>query len=256
MFKQGPSTNRERETLLLLRKALPEYEINPHMRLANVVRGKLAYTGAMGQYELDFVVQNPETGEVICAIELDDTTHDTDDGRRRDANKNRWMEQARILLIRIRMPSEAFTIRERLNLPGKFDIPEETVYSFEKKSTSKTFTKMVQGAVFLIAAIVFAFWAFNAVIKGVTSNFNSKVLAQQQMNQQNLIRQAEADSLKKLESEQMEARRTVNVQSPHYERVLIRGKSARECSNGNVINNISIACMKDHYENVWVTGNP
>jgi len=91
MFRRGPSTSRERETLLLLREALSEYEINPHMRLANVVKGKLSYTRAMGQYELDFVVQDPATGEVICAIELDDSTHDTEDGRRRDANINRSM---------------------------------------------------------------------------------------------------------------------------------------------------------------------
>jgi len=45
MFNQGPSTSRERETLLLLRAALPEYEINPHMRLANVIKGKLSSRG-------------------------------------------------------------------------------------------------------------------------------------------------------------------------------------------------------------------
>jgi len=128
MIKRGPSTQRERETLLLLRQALPEYEINPHMRLANVVRGRLNYTRAMGQYEMDFVVQDPTTGEVVCAIELDDPTHDTEDGRRRDGNKNGWMAKARIKLIRIRMPSDAITIRERMNQPIEhtieYKIPE------------------------------------------------------------------------------------------------------------------------------------
>lgn len=257
MFKQGPSTKRERETLLLLREALPEYEINPHMRLANVVKGKLPYTGAMGQYELDFVVQDPKTGEVVCAIELDDPTHDTDDGRRRDANKNRWMAQARIPLIRIRMPDEALTIRERLNQPINFDIPEATIYSFENKPASKSATKQIQATAFSIAAIIFAWWAFTSVMKGITNSFNSKALAlQQQINHQNAARQAETDSLKQLQAEQMDAHRNANALPSHYERVLVRGKSVRECSNGNVINDASVACMKDHYETVWVTGNP
>jgi hypothetical protein len=255
MLKQGPSTNRERETLLLLRETLPEYEINPHMRLANVVKGKLDYIRAMGQYELDFVVQAPATGEVICAIELDDSTHDTEDGRRRDANKNRWMAQARIPLIRIRMPNEAFTIRERLNQPINFDIPEETIFSFEKKPTPEIGTKKIYAAVFAIFAIAFVLWAFNAVLKNVTSSISNKALAvQQQINQQNLTHQAEINSLKKLEAQQLEAGRKINIQPPHYERVLVRGKSVRECSIGGVINNTSVACMKDHYENVWVSG--
>ena len=257
MFTQGPSTNRERETLLLLREALPEYEINPHMRLANVVKGRLAYIGAMGQYELDFVVQAPATGEVICAIELDDSTHDTEDGMRRDANKNRWMAQARIPLIRIRMPNEASTIRERLNQPINFDIPEKTIFSFEKKKTSGVGTRKINAAVFAFLAIAFVLWAFNAVMKNVTSNFSNKALAmQQQINQQNLTRQAEINSLKKLEADQLEAGRKVNIQPPHYERVLVRGKSVRECSINGVINNTSVACMKDHYENVWMNGGP
>lgn len=185
MFKQGPSTNRERETLLLLREALPEYEINPHMRLANVVKGKLAYTRAMGQYELDFVVQAPATGEVICAIELDDSTHDTDDGRRRDGNKNRWMAQARIPLIRIRMPNEALTIRERMNQPINYNIPEENIYSFEKKPTSKYGNKFYAPA-FAIAAGIIVFLAFNSVMNGITSSFSNKALVMQQINQQKL----------------------------------------------------------------------
>lgn len=95
------------------------------MRLANVVRGRLNYTRAMGQYEMDFVVQDPTTGEVVCAIELDDPTHDTEDGRRRDGNKNGWMAKARIKLIRIREPSEALNIRELMNKPIDLNIPEE-----------------------------------------------------------------------------------------------------------------------------------
>jgi hypothetical protein len=259
MFRQGPSTSRERETLLLLREALSEYEINPHMRLANVVKGKLSYTRAMGQYELDFVVQDPATGEVICAIELDDSTHDTEDGRRRDANKNRWMAQARIKLIRIRLPADAITIRERMNQPINFNIPDEITYSFEKRPRSNSGATPFQGAMLSIIAIVLVVWGFTAVIKGVTNNLINKAVApqlqlQQQLLQQNAARQAEARLQKQQEMEQAEARRRVDAQQPHYERAIVKGKSARECSNGNVINNDSILCMKDHYEMILVSG--
>ena len=272
MFIKGPSTKRERETLLLLREALPEYEINPHMRLANVVKGKLSYTRAMGQYEMDFVVQEPTTGEVICAIELDDSTHDTEDGRRRDANKNRWMSQARIKLIRIRMPSDAITIRERMNQPIDFNIPVERPYRehvnqpiehnmpydgpylFENKLRSSKGMKQIQAAFLLIIFVVLAMWGVNAVIKNMTSKFVSRVQAQQmQFQQQTAARQQEAILQRQQEMEQAEARRRVEAQQPHYERMLVKGKSARECSNGNVINNASVACMQDHYEMVLVS---
>lgn len=259
MFREGPPTNRERETLLLLREALSEYEINPHMRLANVVKGKLSYTRAMGQYELDFVVRDPATGEVICAIELDDSTHDTEDGRRRDANKNRWMAQARIKLIRIRVPADATTIRERMNQPIEYNILEERIFSFEKRPRSSKGAKRLQAAMLFIIVIALGMWGVNAVIKGMTNNFVNKVQAQQKQLQQKLLQQnadqlAEARFQKQQEMEQAEARRRVEAQQPHYERMLVKGKTARECSNGNVINNASVECMKDHYEMVLVSG--
>lgn len=257
MFKQGPSTNRERETLLLLREALPEFEINPHMRLANVVKGKLPYTGAMGQYEIDFVVQDTATGEVICAIELDDLTHDTEDGRRRDGNKNRWMAQARIKLIRIRMPEEALAIRERITQPIDFNIPEDITYSVEKRTILNRGAKYFQGAILSIIAVVLVVWVFTAVLKSVTSNLSNKVVERQnQLQQQSAAHQAEASLQKQQEMEKVEAQRRGQAQQPRYERVLIKGKSARECSNGNVINNASLECMKDHYETVLVSGSP
>lgn len=254
MFKQGPSTSRERETLLLLREALPEYEINPHMRLANVVKGRLAYTRAMGQYEMDFVVQNPDNGDVVCAIELDDSTHDTDDGRRRDGNKNRWMAQARIPLIRIRQPDEARTIRERVNQPIDFNIPDGHVYSFEKKELSKKGTKIMYAAVITVVFGAFVFFAFNSLVTGIGNTIKNNAIARQQ---QNLNQQIGTSLVKQPpEAEQSGIRGKVNAQPAHYERVLIRGKSARECSYGGVINNTSVECMKDRYENVWVSGNP
>jgi cell division protein FtsB len=287
MIIKGPSTKRERETLLLLREALPEYEINPHMRLANVVKGKLSYTRAMGQYEMDFVVQEPATGEVICAIELDDSTHDTEDGRRRDANKNRWMSQARIKLIRIRMPSDAITIRERMNQPIEhtieYKIPEpierpyrERVnqpiehnmpwngpYLFEKKPRLSRAERSILSVLIVVIGAPLAIWLMISVISHAANQFSNAVMAtamkssQQslaRLQQQNAAKVEQARLMKQQEMEQAEARRRVAAQQPHYERVLVKGKSARECSNGNVIDNASVACMQDHYETVLVNG--
>jgi len=244
--------------LLLLREALPEYEINPHMRLANVVKGKLSYTRAMGQYEMDFVVQDPDTGAVVCAIELDDSTHDTEDGRRRDANKNRWMAQAGIKLIRIRMPDEANNIRELMDRPIELNMPEEIIYAFEKKPSSNSVTRTFLGAMLSIIFIGLVAWGFTAVVKGVTHGLFNKVVAtqQQQMKkimQQNEARQNEVRLQKQQEIEQSEARRRVEAQQPHYERMLVKGKSSRECAKGNVITNETILCTKDHYEMVLVS---
>lgn len=245
--------------MLLLREALPEYEINPHMRLANVVKGKIPYNRALGQYELDFVVQDRATGVVICAIELDDSTHDTPDGRRRDANKNRWMAQAKVRLIRIRHPEEAATIRERFNQLVDFNIPEEVVYAFEKRPRPGNGEKFIHSAVTFIIFVALLMWGVPAAIKGITNNFVNNVQAQQRQFQQRQL-QLNADRLagdrlqQQQEMEQAEARRRVDAQQPHYERVFVKGKSARECSSGNVIDNASVMCMQDHYETVLVGG--
>ena len=227
------------------------------MRLANVVKGKLSCTRAMGQYELDFVVQDPATGVVICAIELDDSTNDTEDGRRRDANKNRWMAQAKIKLIRIRMPAEATSIRELMNQPVNFSIPQDIIYAFEKRSRTGNGEKQVQSTVLFIIVVALFIWGVNSVIRSMTNYFVNNVQAQQRQLQQRQLQQnadrlAAARLQQQQDMEQAEARRRVEAQQPHYERVLVKGKSARECSNGNVIDNASVKCMQDHYEMVLV----
>jgi len=260
MTKRGPSTKRERETLLILRQELPEYEINPHMRLANVVRGRLKYTRAMGQYEMDFVVMDPDTGQVVCAIELDDPTHDTEEGRRRDGNKNGWMAKAKIKLIRIREPVEALHIRDLMNAPIDLNIPEEIVYAFEKRHNSTSFPKFIGAWLVVIVFFGFVLWGLNAVVKDVFNHLSHGLIANQQQRLQQIRTQQTEAKLRiqqsaDQEAEQAEARRRVDAEEPHYVRMLVKGKSARECSKGGVIDNSTVACMNDHYEMVLVNGN-
>ena len=50
---------------------------------------------------VDFAVFNPDTGEVLAAIELDDASHNTKDARQRDRFKDRVCAAATLPLLRI-----------------------------------------------------------------------------------------------------------------------------------------------------------
>lgn len=112
MKASGPSNNWELQTREILRNALPEYDIDPHMRLSNVVKGRIETSREMAMYEIDFCVREKATGFVICAIELDGWQHRTENGQRKDGNKNLWLAQAKIQLIRITHPDQAVNIRQ------------------------------------------------------------------------------------------------------------------------------------------------
>ncbi|MBI5658371.1 MAG: DUF2726 domain-containing protein [Nitrosomonadales bacterium] len=276
----GPSTARERKTLEFLRSALPEHEVNPHMRLANIVRSKIKFIRAMSQYEIDFTICDKQTGEVICAVELDDPTHDTADGQRRDANKNRWLQEAGIKLVRIREPKEAHNIRHLI-------ASTSTPYNTQKKTTS--FAADNKFAASLVATIVFIgllMWALNAATHKIFGNREKNAAAQQQntsdqrsaiqrvQSAENLRKQQEAERelsandqrsaiqqiqaaenlQKQQEAKRAEVQQKVAQQQPRYERIIVKGKTYEECTSGNVITNETILCMKDHYETVTVSG--
>lgn len=272
MTRQGPSNEWELETRRILQEQLPEYDIDPHIRLANVIKGKIRFIRAMSQYEIDFTVREKETGHVICAIELDGPTHDTEDGQRRDANKNKWLHEAGIPLIRIRKPKEAYGIRNRMSETMNQQAPNDNInyltrYSRpQNKSAANSLKKYITSLVAIIAIAGLIMWTLNLGAQKVLSNIGKNAVAQQQRmqqenqqlaNQQKTAKQkdqAEAVWRKQQEAEQAEARQRVAAQQPRYERMLIKGKSARECTSGNVITNETIRCTKDHYEMVLVNG--
>ncbi len=280
MKSKGPSTERERQTLVMLRDALPEYEINPHMRLANVVKGRIKTTRNMGQYEIDFVVCDPISGNVICAIELDDSTHNTSDGQRRDANKNTWLRDARIQLIRIQQPHEASNIRYLIKKcsEAEKDNPSQPQAGFYYKTkpiytksiittNKKRFKKYITSLVAIVAIAGLMMWTLNSGAQKILSISGKNAVTQQQRmqqenqqwaNQQKTAQQnaqAEAVRHKQQEIEQTEAQQRKAAQQPRYERMLIKGKHARECKNekGELDNNTA-KCMIDHYEMVLVNG--
>lgn len=137
-------------------------------------------------------------------------------------------------------------------------------YSIALKETSKKFSGYLASVIATIIGIATLMWFFNIGITKVMSNMSNKVVAQQQQNieqkqqrskQLFLEAQATSSAVKKQEAEQAEVRRRIETAQPHYEQILVKAKSSRECRKDNVITNESIKCMKDHYEMVLVSGN-
>ena len=86
-------TAREREALLELERAFPQFRIYPQVAmgaLVQVQRGlsRSAGTAIRNRFDrkiVDFVLEDRSTGEVYALVELDDRTHEVADDRRRDA---------------------------------------------------------------------------------------------------------------------------------------------------------------------------
>ncbi|MEQ1525699.1 MAG: DUF2726 domain-containing protein [Gallionella sp.] len=255
MQKKKALSSRELETEKILQAALPEYTIRANMRLVDVIHAGRQYIYMRG-YHLDFVISD-KNANTIAAVELDDSTHDTEDGKRRDANKSRWMTEAKIQLIRIRTPEEAHNIRTLIKQPIAFSESSERVYAFEKKTsrTSRTektiqafFIKVIFGTI--VGAITI--WGLNSVAQNTIKNIGKTATDTQK---QIAEIQANARLRAQQETSQAEASRRIDTIQPHYEQRMVKGKPVRECQDNGAITNASVLCMKDHYEAVLVSGN-
>lgn len=138
-MKKQVLSQRELETEKILQATLPEYTIRANMRLVDVIHAGNQFR-YMSSYHLDFVICN-NLSQAVAAVELDDSTHDTADGRRRDANKNRWLAEANLKLIRIRKPNEAYQIqaliapRQSVPQEGEINSPEKIIITQEDLKT-------------------------------------------------------------------------------------------------------------------------
>lgn len=250
MQKKKVLSQRELETEKILQIGLPEYVIRANVRLADVIHAGRQFIYMRG-YHLDFVICDQEAN-TIATVELDDSTHDTEDGRRRDENKNRWLAEAKIKLIRIRTPEEAINIRKLLQQPNDFDYtaknfttPKTKNYSFEKPLPSNNFW------VFLIpiTIVLIISWKLNSPTKQPPQQ---KIAPVQIPPYPPIV---SAEEIAKQQAMQTAARQRIEVAQPHYEQRIVKGKSVRECQIDGVITNESIRCMKNHYETVLVSGN-
>lgn len=284
MRKKKVLSQRELEIEKILQSQLPEYTIRANVRLADIIHAGNQFKWMSG-YHLDFVICDHQAN-VIAAVELDDATHDTDDGKRRDENKNRWLEQANIKLIRIRTGQEALQIREQINttmspqkslheiLSTKAATPiqlkrrgwqqDPSKHPPSHPETRPTLKQKMIGMFLVVVTIIAIFWGINFFLQTFLKNMGSHVVAQQQaiqtQNQQRIDaqrmemqkQQAEQAWKKQQEVEVAQVQRKLEAEQPHYERKLVKGKSPEECSPSGVIDNAAVICMKDHYENVLV----
>lgn len=255
--KKKPLSEREREALKLLRDALPEYEIYANMRLADVIKADWRQFNYIKGFHLDYVICDQD-GHTIAAVELDDSTHDNLKAQERDAKKNKWLSDAGIKLIRIRQPQEAIGIRQLIDGYKSSGFaqaswrpqPHSNIRTVQINNVKNPFQNFV-----ILMVGVFVFWLSYSFI----SNNMLKRNSQQALLMQQRLASQQNEALKRNQAaENLLRQQEVAVQQqPKYERILIRGKSARECARPDgTLDNYTVLCMRDHEEVVLVSGRP
>lgn len=251
-MKKNAMSEREIETLKLLKVSLPEFEIYPNMRLADVIKADRKLFNQICKYHLDFVICDHQA-HVIAAVELDDYTHDNNQARERDAKKDEFLRSADIRLFRICLPNEAIQVAKLIRDGGL----AESVFVRRKNAPflSKPTQRMpidVHNFLLLmgVSAIgMLVFWVgFNSFSQNLQKQtFDRIVVAQQVAVEQQIKREKEA--LKSGERRILpDSAQNNMVQQAMGGVTLVKAKSARECRNSDgAMDNKTVLCMKDHY---------
>jgi uncharacterized protein DUF2726 len=111
-------TAAERTFFEVLEKSVPQGAyIAPKVRIADVLRvsgvtGKAwgAAFGRIAQKHVDFAICDVETFEVLAVVELDDSSHDSVRGRKRDALVNGAFAAAQVPMLRVPW-SQSYSVR-------------------------------------------------------------------------------------------------------------------------------------------------
>lgn len=106
----GLFTDAEKKFLRVLEEAVPEYRIFGKVRVADLIAvreglSNSARTSALNRItskHVDFVLCRPHDLTVVCAVELDDKTHERKDRRARDAFLEGALTAAGVPLIRVK----------------------------------------------------------------------------------------------------------------------------------------------------------
>ncbi|MBI5330724.1 MAG: DUF2726 domain-containing protein [Betaproteobacteria bacterium] len=105
--KNGFMTRSERMFYYLLRVTFPEYQIFAQVRLADIVEVKKGVNNWQAAFNkiqsksIDFILCDRDY-QIICAIELDDPSHNITKRKQTDKVKDLALEDAGIMLHRIR----------------------------------------------------------------------------------------------------------------------------------------------------------
>ena len=106
----GLFTEAETRFLRTLEQAAPEYRVFGKVRVADVIRvqkglSNSARTSALNRItakHVDFVLCRPHDLSVVCAVELDDKTHERKDRRARDVFLENALAAAEVPLLRVK----------------------------------------------------------------------------------------------------------------------------------------------------------
>ncbi len=106
-------TPSEKKFYFLLKEHLPEeITICPKVRLADIlavdsgVKHYMTHFNKISQKHVDFVLCDTENMEILCAVELDDSTHEQKDRQKRDKFVNRAFMAAGVDIIHVPLKSE------------------------------------------------------------------------------------------------------------------------------------------------------
>ncbi len=127
----GLFTGAEAAFLRVLEQAAPDYRVFGKVRVADVIRvqkglSNSARTAAFNRISakhIDFVLCRPHDLTIICAVELDDRTHERRDRRARDAFLENALAAAQVPLVRIKN-QQRYDMAELKTLLGGLEAPK------------------------------------------------------------------------------------------------------------------------------------
>ncbi len=126
----GLFTEAESRFLRALEQAAPEYRVFGKVRVADVIRvqkglSNSARTSALNRItskHVDFVLCRPHDLSVVCAVELDDKTHERKDRRARDVFLENALAAAEVPLVRVKTV-KSYDVAELRNLLRRLEVP-------------------------------------------------------------------------------------------------------------------------------------
>ena len=102
-------THREEEAFRYLVRIFDQkFYVIPQVYLGSILNHEIKGQNWQGAFQhinrksVDYVLLNKETLKVVCAVELDDRTHDSEKRQKRDAEVERILKGADIPLVRTR----------------------------------------------------------------------------------------------------------------------------------------------------------
>ncbi len=127
----GLFTETESRFLRALEQAAPEHRVFGKVRVADVIRvrkglSSSARTSALNRItskHVDFVLCRPHDLSVVCAVELDDKTHERKDRRARDVFLENALAAAEVPLVRVKT-AKSYDTDELQNLLRGLELPK------------------------------------------------------------------------------------------------------------------------------------